>query len=77
VFFGVAIVLLSLLHITTTIPAFPGAEGLGAGATGGRGGRVIKVTTLAASGTGKRKIFVSHHFSQSHALEMLRVSFSV
>lgn len=32
--------------------AFPGAEGFGAQATGGRGGRVIKVTTLAASGPG-------------------------
>lgn len=33
-------------------PAFPGAEGFGAGATGGRGGRVIVVTTTAASGPG-------------------------
>jgi pectate lyase len=32
--------------------AFPGAEGFGALATGGRGGRVIKVTTLAADGPG-------------------------
>lgn len=32
--------------------AFPGAEGFGAIATGGRGGRVIAVTTLAASGPG-------------------------
>ena len=32
--------------------AFPGAEGFGAQATGGRGGRVIKVTTLDASGPG-------------------------
>lgn len=35
-----------------TLPAFPGAEGFGALATGGRGGSVVKVTTLAASGTG-------------------------
>lgn len=34
------------------IPAFPGAEGFGACATGGRGGRVLHVTTLAASGPG-------------------------
>lgn len=34
------------------IPAFPGAEGFGAIATGGRGGRVIRVTTLAADGDG-------------------------
>lgn len=34
------------------LPAFPGAEGFGAVATGGRGGKVIKVTTLDASGPG-------------------------
>lgn len=59
VLFGTVIVLLSLLHSATAIPAFPGAEGFGAGSTGGRGGRVIKVTTLAASGPGMRKRSVS------------------
>lgn len=34
------------------IPAFPGAEGFGASATGGRGGRVIVVSTTAPSGPG-------------------------
>lgn len=33
-------------------PAFPGAEGYGAEARGGRGGRIIPVTTLADSGPG-------------------------
>jgi hypothetical protein len=34
------------------LPAFPGAEGFGAMAQGGRGGRVIKVTHLGDSGKG-------------------------
>jgi hypothetical protein len=34
------------------VRAFPGAEGFGAAATGGRGGRVIYVTTTAAQGPG-------------------------
>lgn len=34
------------------LPAFPGAEGFGAAAAGGRGGRVVKVTNLKAKGPG-------------------------
>lgn len=34
------------------VPAFPGAEGAGAGTPGGRGGRVIAVTSLADAGPG-------------------------
>ena len=36
----------------TSLPAFPGAEGYGAAAVGGRGGRVIHVTTLDSTGPG-------------------------
>lgn len=36
-------------------PAFPEAEGFGAMATGGRGGQVIKVTTLSPTGAGSLK----------------------
>jgi pectate lyase len=35
-----------------SLPAFPGAEGFGAVSKGGRGGKVIKVTTLKPTGPG-------------------------
>ena len=47
-----AITATGLSYRVDALPAFPGAEGFGASATGGRGGQVIKVTTLAADGPG-------------------------
>lgn len=38
--------------ICAELLAFPGAEGFGAAAVGGRGGRVIQVTTLVSNGPG-------------------------
>lgn len=55
-YFGICLsiffVLLSVPLMGQDIPAFPGAEGFGKYAKGGRGGEVIKVTNLKDSGSG-------------------------
>jgi pectate lyase len=47
------------------VPAFPGAEGFGAKASGGRGGRVIAVANLADSGPGSLRAAVDEKGSRT------------
>lgn len=49
---GAALLFGPLMVRGDELPSFPGAEGFGAIAKGGRGGRIIKVTNLEASGPG-------------------------
>lgn len=61
---GMAAGLVALSAVAQDLPAFPGAEGFGAVATGGRGGAVLAVTTLAADPNGTLPGSMNHALRQ-------------
>ena len=54
--------IIAVIDTNNVFPAFPGAEGAGAGALGGRGGDVYHVINLADSGPGSLRYGITNNF---------------
>ncbi len=63
--FGVLLALVLPATVQAQVPAFPGAQGFGAIASGGRGGAVYHVTTLAPDPSGTQPGSLNHALRQT------------
>ncbi len=78
-FISLLLFLITLFYSVTTfaqdsfIPAFPGAEGGGAGTVGGRGGQVYEVTNLNDSGQGSLRYGIDSRDKKSPLIIVFKV----